>query len=108
MSDFNYLWNKHIAALQGHEIKTVTGKLNKILLVTDQYLERISFKGEKSKVSKSFFENVYDDLLQKKTITRAEINAVYGKRCSSIVTVILAELPNVVLIKTPAIGLRIN
>lgn len=108
MSDFNSFWNQYVCPLQGEDILTATGKLNTISSVTNDYVERISSNGKRSKINKSFFSTVYNDLLLEKLITRTDINKRYGKRCSSIVSVVLEKFPNVELERSPVIKLKIK
>lgn len=47
-------------------------------------------------------------LIKEKVLTRSEINNAYGKRCSSIVVVILQAIPGIKLNSTPVISLEIE
>ncbi|MGY4536392.1 hypothetical protein ACVW0P_000799 [Mucilaginibacter sp. UYNi724] len=107
MENFESLWQKHTKPLVGKKIFTATGAENIINAVTEKYIVRISSKGNLSKIKKDLIEAVYNDLIREKSITRTFINNKYGKRCSSIVTVVLAEFPTIDLETFPVIKLKI-
>jgi restriction system protein len=85
LSDFDNVWTTFIVPLQGRDIYTGTGKKNRIIKVTGDYLYRESSTGEKSKIEKDIFELVFHRLKEKKELTRKEINTEYSKRGSAII-----------------------
>lgn len=95
--NFDILWNQHIKPLVGKPIDTIAEKKeNKIVEVTDDYLRRLSSKGNIGpKIPKTIFKEIYSCLLKKKTITRTQINTEYQGRRSSIVVAVLSKLPDI-------------
>lgn len=107
-SDFDEIWNKFIIPLKGQTIFTASGMKNIIIDVNNDFLKRQSSTGEYSKIEKQIFKTVYHRLLEKKSITRDEINTEYTKRGSAIITVVLAVVPFIKLSVKPKIKLIIE
>lgn len=95
--NFDSLWSQYIKSLVGKQISTIAEKKeNEIVEVTEDYLRRLSSRGNVSpKIPKTLFKEIYNRLLKEKIITRTQINNDYQGRRSSIVVAILKELPNI-------------
>jgi hypothetical protein len=107
-NDFEDVWQKFIKPLKGQTILTGTGKKNIIIEVSDDFLRRQSSTGEVSKIEKQIFKTIFHRLIEKKTITRNEINTEYTKRGSAIITAVLGKVPFITLTEKPKITLSIK
>lgn len=105
---FDVIWINHIKPLKGKTIFTVSGEENKIISVSNDFLERKSSTGRISKIEKDIFKTVYYRLKENKSITRDEINIEYPGRGSSIITAIFGELSFITLTAKPKATLTLN
>ena len=99
---FYEAWEQYIIPLKGGAIYTATGKENFILDVTIDGITRRSSTGRSSTINIEIFHQVYDHLLNKKKITRDEINHLYPSRASAFITPLMAEFPFIEMEKRPA------
>lgn len=95
--NFDRLWTDYIKPLKGNAIFTVEkNKKNIIDEITNDYLVRISSNNKKSpKIPVALLADIYERLRKERVITREQINSDYQGRRSSIVAVILGQLPDV-------------
>jgi restriction system protein len=108
ISDFETIWSTFVVPLQGQEIYTGTGKRNKIIKVTGDFLYRESSTGEKSKIEKEIFKLTFHRLKEQGELTRQEINTEYSKRGSAIITAVFGQIPFIKIVEKPVIKLVWN
>ena len=98
---FDDIWQNHIKPLKGKTIFTVSGEENKIVNVSNDFLERKSSTGRVSQIEKNIFKTVYYRLKENKSITRDEINTEFPGRGSSIITAVFGQLSFITLTAKP-------
>lgn len=100
-------WERYIIPLKGTKVYTATGLENLIIDVSIDGIKRESSTGNSSTVKIEIFRQVYNHLLDKKKITRDEINHLYPNRASAIITPLLAKIPFIEMKKKPIIALNL-
>ena len=91
-TDFSNFWAKQIMPLKNNNVKTITGKNNMVVDVSFDGVKRKTSNGKINFVNIEIFKQVYNLLLEKKEITRNEINHLYPGRASSFIVAIFSAL----------------
>jgi restriction system protein len=99
---FDEVWQKYIVPLKGRKLYLSNGEANEITNVDWSGIERITSNGKKSKIKIEIFRYAVNNLMDKKKITREEINQNYAGRASSGVILILSQVPFFVLCSNPS------
>lgn len=104
---FYEAWEKYIFPLKGQTLYNSRGS-NSILDVDWSGIRRKTINGRTDKVDIEGFRLAYNVLVRNNgIITRDYIDQQYDKKCSSIIVVVLSQIPYVDKTSSP-IGLRIN
>lgn len=95
--NFDFIWKEKIKPLEGLLLKTLDeGSNNRIIKVTDNYLERDSPNNTPpQKIPKDIFKAVYEEVMEKGELSRVDINKKYPKRYSSIICAVLVKLDGI-------------
>lgn len=104
---FEGIWEKYIIPLKDKVLIKENGESNRILDVNWGGIERLTSNGKKGKINIEIFKETVNKLLEKKFITRDEINQNYPGRASSGIVLILSQIPFFDLTKNP-MGLKCN
>ena len=89
---FYTLWEDCIKPLEGSQISTITGKRSSILKVSNDGIERQSSNAKVGKIEIEIFKKVYSILIEKKSISRDDINHLYPKRASSFIAAVFSKV----------------
>ena len=89
---FHTLWEDNIKPLEGSQISTITGKRSTILKVSNDGIERESSNAIVGSIEIEIFKKVYSVLIEKKSISRNEINSLYPKRASSFIAAVFSKI----------------
>ena len=89
---FYTLWEDSIKPLEGSQISTITGKRSSILKVSNDVIERESSNAIVGSIEIEIFKKVYSILIEKKSISRNEINSLYPKRASSFIAAVFSKV----------------
>ena len=89
---FNSFWEDLIKPLESSQISTITGKRSTILKVSDQGINRQSSNDSISFIEIEIFKKVYSFLIEKKFISREDINKLYPKRASSFIAAVFSKV----------------
>ena len=89
---FGEVWEKYIKPLQGKTIEN-DGLINTIIKVNNAGIVRKTSNGKEGKIPIEGFRLAYNALIEKKFVSRDEINQNYAKRCSSGVVLVLSQVP---------------
>lgn len=111
---FDLIFKYFILPLNGKEIITFTGEVNKVLEINNSYISRCSSLDNTSKIAMNYIRLAFNELIKKRRLTRDEINKIYSnasgdsKRGSSFIFALLATLPFVIVDESPAATLLID
>ena len=89
---FYTLWEDYIKPLEGSQISTITGKRSSLLKVSNDGIERQSSNAKVSHIEIEIFKKVYLILIEKRSISRDEINYLYPKRASSFIAAVFSKV----------------
>ena len=90
---FYAIWNQHIKALSGKTIANQRGLTCQVGEVTDGYIERISAKGVKTRISADLFKWVVDRIHSHGHAESIDLRNEFNTRFSSFVTLVFANIP---------------
>ena len=90
---FYTIWNEHIKALAGKTIANERGLTCQVGEVTDGYIERISAKGVKTRISADLFKWVVDRIHSHGHAESIDLRNEFNTRFSSFVTLVFANIP---------------
>ena len=90
---FYTIWNQHIKALAGKTIANERGLTCQVGEVTDGYIERISAKGVKTRISADLFKWVADRIHSHGHAESIDLRNEFNTRFSSFVTLVFANIP---------------
>lgn len=89
---FEKFWDKYVIQLIGKELKTYSGKSNKIVDVTDKNLVRVTSSDSINEIPKDAFRHAYEILFEHGKVSRKAIHENNPKgRCSSGVFAVLFQ-----------------
>lgn len=98
--DFSLIWDNFIRPLEGKTLFNSRGP-NRILEVNNTALIRSSINDIPGEINRDYFKLAYEYLTKKGSVTRDYINQQIDKGCSSIIFLVLAQLPFIVESKNP-------
>lgn len=98
--DFSLIWDNFIRPLEGKTLFNSRGP-NRILEVNNTALIRSSINDISGEINRDYFKLAYEYLTKKGSVTRDYINQQIDKRCSSIIFLVLAQLPFIEESKNP-------
>lgn len=90
--DFSLIWDNFIRPLEGKTLFNSRGP-NRILEVNNTALIRSSINDIPGEINRDDFKLAYEYLAKKGSVTRDYINQQIDKRCSSIIFLVLAQVP---------------
>ncbi len=102
---FESIWHR-VTLLEGSVLHRSDGKSNAIVKVDWSGVTRITSNGKRQHIKIEIFRKTINRLLQRGSITRAEINNEYAERASSGVVLILSHVDGIEMTSNPT-GLRI-
>lgn len=98
--DFSLIWDNFIRPLEGKTLFNSRGP-NRILEVNNTALIRSSINDISGEINRDYFKLAYEYLTKKGSVTRDYINQQIDKGCSSIIFLVLAQLPFIEESKNP-------
>lgn len=98
--DFSLIWDNFIRSLEGKTLFNSRGP-NRILEVNNTALIRSSINDIPGEINRDYFKLAYEYLTKKGSVTRDYINQQIDKGCSSIIFLVLAQLPFIEESKNP-------
>lgn len=98
--DFSLIWDNFIRSLEGKTLFNSRGP-NRILEVDNTALIRSSINDIPGEINRDYFKLAYEYLTKKGSVTRDYINQQIDKGCSSIIFLVLAQLPFIEESKNP-------
>ncbi len=102
---FEQIWENYILPLEGKTLTRNNEETNQILRADWGGIERLTSKGNKSKIKIEIFKQAVNKLLLDGSITRDYINQNYVGRASSGIILILSQVPFFKLTDKP-LGLK--
>lgn len=98
--DFSLIWDNFIRPLEGKTLFNSRGP-NRILEVNNTALIRSSINDIPGEINRDYFKLAYEYLTKKGSVTRDYINQQIDQGCSSIIFLVLAQLPFIEESKNP-------